>query len=179
MAAGTNIETRVPSTGTIIWAKEGDNNNKRRTHAMMSYAIPNSLYKHEDYGIWSALRNFFGQIVLLMSDQSARKNAKRSKYDPSPAEKFWHYLDGYVFGFDLYPVCERQLFVKNDAYAILQDFWAVGSALNDATQELIESPEAVMREKTADDDIRRKKIKAAKSAIAAIRSAKEQRSRED
>lgn len=181
MAVGIKIETGVPSKGTIYWVKEGDNNNNnnnRRKTAMMASAIPNELYEYEGRGIWSALTSFFSQIVLLMSDARPRKNTKLSD-DRSPAEKFWDYLDGYLFGFDLYPVCERHLFVKNDAYAILQDFWAVGAALNNSTQELIKSPEVVLREQTADDDIRRRKIKAAKSAIAAIRSAKEQRTLED
>ena len=89
--------------------------------------------------------------------------------DLSFREKFEAYLDGYTMSFDMYPVCQRQLFMQNDAHALFRDFMAAGEDMNRAAQKLLNAP----HEEFADvglgpDEIRRRRIEAAKRTLAAI-----------
>jgi hypothetical protein len=111
-------------------------------------------------------------LAFIMDEFSNNDVSSRGKTAQRSAlpERLDDYLDGYFLSFDFYPVCERHLYAKNDAYALLQDFWAVGNDLNSAVQTLIRRPEVTLKDSVVDsDDVRRRKIEAAKKAIEAIR----------
>ena len=117
--------------------------------------------------LWVA--GLFGLLASVMypRDRLDRLRGRASGGDPSA--EFQAYLDGYFNAFDLYPVCERHMFAKNDVYALLRDFWAVGNDLTSATLRALVSP---ARELTVDgrsrDELARRKTTAAQEAVRAI-----------
>jgi len=113
----------------------------------------------------NSLRGFF---ALMSKYSDIKKLWEREEL--TPQEKFEAYLEGYTMSFDFYPVCERHLFAKNDAYAIWRDFLMVSSEINRGVQELIDSP-VLQGGSVGNDDITRRKIEAARRALEAIQRA--------
>jgi hypothetical protein len=98
-----------------------------------------------------------------------------AREDLSFREKFEAYLDGYTMTFDMYPVCQRQLFMRNDAYALMRDFMAVGEDMNRAAQKLLSAAnEEFSNTGMGPDEIRRRRIEAAKRTLAAIERTRDQ-----
>jgi hypothetical protein len=121
----------------------------------------------------SSVRHFlnrntlFAMWVAMSSRDDTEKLWKREGL--SLKEKLDAYLDGYMMSFDMYPVCERHLFIRNDAYALLKDFFAVGEDVNKSLQKLLEaSAEEFSDMGLEPDEIRRRRIEAAKRALTAI-----------
>ncbi len=140
------------------------------------YAYRRSLRPTTRLVLGRKLRRF----IVFMSKVKNDDKSSPAK-DPSTwEERFRDYLDGYFLSFDFYPVCERHLFVKNDAYALLRDFWAIGVDLNKATKEFIASPEKVLAGSSVDaDDLKRRKVQTAQKAIEAILNERSKRADED
>jgi len=111
-----------------------------------------------------------GLIVLLMASSKRKHNPDLLK-DPSTWEQRLNdYLDGYFMSLDMHPVCERHLFIRNDAYALLHDFWSVANDMNKATRDFVAAPdEGSADHKVAEDEIRQRRIKAAQKALSAIK----------
>lgn len=120
-------------------------------------------YKHLTF------RNKFRRLIVLL--MAKRKRNLELRKDPSKWEQQLNdYLDGYFMSLDIYPVCERHLFIKNDAYALLRDFWLVANDMNRAAHDFVAAPDEELAEpKVAEDEIRQRRIKAAQQALAAIR----------
>ncbi len=72
------------------------------------------------------------------------KPVKTAAVRHAPRE-FHDYLDGYFNSFDFYPVCTRQAFVRNDAYALWLDFMKVAGDFSKASERLVNSPEQFLK----------------------------------
>jgi hypothetical protein len=117
---------------------------------------------------WSAFHTFW---VAMSRRDDIEELWKRE--DLSFEGKLDAYLDGYMMSFDMYPVCQRQLFMRNDAYALWRDFMAIGEDMNKAAQKLLKAPdEEFAGAGMGPDDIRRRRIEAAKRTLAAIERAR-------
>lgn len=117
--------------------------------------------------------------VLLAYGVAMSKNDDIEKLwareDLSFREKFEAYLDGYTMSFDMYPVCQRQLFMRNDAHALMRDFMVVGEDMNRAAQKLLNAPnEEFSGTGMGPHEIRRRRIEAAKRTLAAIERTRNQ-----
>lgn len=86
----------------------------------------------------------------------------------SPRQKFDAYLEGFALSFDFYPVCNRSVLAKNDAHALLEDFWAVSADVNRGVQEFLNEPR----------DDKGREQRAAKRALEAIKRAHAKRTNE-
>jgi hypothetical protein len=79
---------------------------------------------------------------------------------------FHDYLDGYFNSFDFYPVCTRQVFVRNDAFALWQDFMKVAGDFSRASEQLVISPEKYLKlGAISNEKLEKRKRQAAKSSI--------------
>ncbi len=115
-------------------------------------------------------RTLFAYWVAMSRHDDIKKLWERD--DLSTREKFDAYLEGYLMAFDPYPVCNRQLFSKNDLHALLLDFFAVGDDMNKAAQKLVSAPDSEFAKTgLSPDEIRRRRIEAAKRTLAAIERA--------
>lgn len=119
--------------------------------------------------------SYCNMLLVLWMAMGRRDHIEKlwKREDLSLKDKVHTYLDGYMMSFDMYPVCERHLFIQNDAYALLKDFFAVGEDMNRATQKLLTAPdEEFAGSGISKDEVRRRRIEAAKLALAAIERAK-------
>ncbi len=118
---------------------------------------------------------FLAVCALMSKEDDIRKLWAR--IDLPLEDKLTAYLDGYMMAFDMYPVCERHLFVRNDAYALLRDFYAVGADVTEAFQKVLNASDQEFADTgLGPDEIRRRKIEITKRALAAIERATSQRS---
>lgn len=118
-----------------------------------------------------------GLLALWMAMSRREEIEKLWKREDlsSIKEKLEAYLDGYMMSFDMYPVCERHLFVRNDAYALYKDFFAIADDMNNAAQKLLTAPDQEFADTGMGlDEIRRRRIEAAKRALATIERAREE-----
>jgi hypothetical protein len=90
------------------------------------------------------LRKWLIVSILMSSSRDTAKliesDSKRSPWE----EKLKDYLDGYFMSFDYYPICERHIFARNDAYALLTDFSRVAMDISNSTSKLVSSPESIL-----------------------------------
>jgi hypothetical protein len=88
---------------------------------------------------------------------------------------FDDYLDSYFNSFDFYPVCSRQVFHRNDAFALWQDFLFVTSDLLISSDRLNSNPKNYLNLKGwTEEDVKARKEQIAReiqSRIAAKKSA--------
>jgi hypothetical protein len=69
----------------------------------------------------------------------------------------------------MYPICERHLFNRNDAYSLLKDFFAVGEDLNTELRKLLKAPDQEFSDTGLSlDEIRRRRIEIAKRTLAVL-----------
>ncbi len=118
--------------------------------------------------------SYLSTVLALGMAMSRRDDIEKlwKREDLSLKEKLEAYLDGYMMSFDMYPVCERHLFARNDAHALLKDFFAVGQDVNKALQRLFETPDQEFSDTgLSPDDIRRRRIEVAKRTLAALERA--------
>jgi hypothetical protein len=122
----------------------------------------NILYPYESGGKGG---NFLLKIfdVMFSWTKSSRKELKRSG---DVDKSFREYLDGYFNSYDFYPVCTRQVFARNDAYALWADFLKVADDLSYVTEEMIISPERFLGLESVDsEELSRRKKEAAQKGI--------------
>ena len=125
----------------------------------------------------SELSALLGLCVRMMKKDDVKKLWEREEL--SIKDKLGAYLDGYMMSFDMYPVCERHLFIRNDAYALLRDFFAVGEDMNKAARRLLTASDEEFSETGVElNEIRKRRVEAAKRALAAIEQAKSTRDSE-
>jgi hypothetical protein len=109
--------------------------------------------------------SFFSNIFAMVFNwvKSTRKNPQ----NPDELESsFQDYLDGYFNSFDYYPVCTRQIFARNDAYALWVDFMKVAGDLSNATGEMITSPERFLAlGSISGEELKKRKQQAATKAL--------------
>jgi hypothetical protein len=99
-------------------------------------------------------------LIVFSKRESKQSNAGE------PENAFEDYLDGYFNSFDFYPVCTRQLFQRNDAYALWQDFVKVKEDLLFATNQLVSDPVQHLRfEGLTNEEIRNQNDEATKKAV--------------
>lgn len=146
------------------------NNKTRRRTGMLAYATPYAFaQKSSVFALLPLSLVCLMGIVSAMSKSEDNQRKKTHNY-PSPSERFSDFLDGYICGFDMYPVCGRQVYINREPHALLKAFWAVGSALNASTQEIIINPKTSANSSlTSEDEIRKRRIETARKAIEAIR----------
>jgi hypothetical protein len=104
---------------------------------------------------------------------SKRENKESSAIEPENA--FEDYLDSYFNSFDFYPVCSRQVFHRNDAFALWQDFLVVTNDLLTSSDRLNSNPKNYLSlVGWTEEDVKTRKEQIAReiqSRIAAKRSA--------
>lgn len=103
--------------------------------------------------------------------------SKRETKDTNAVEHenaFENYLDSYFNSFDYYPVCSRQVFQRNDAFALWQDFLLVTTDLMTSSDRLISNPKNYLNlEGWTEEDVKTRKEQIAReiqSRIAAKKS---------
>lgn len=158
-----------------LWAKNSqrllrekiDNDNKNMGNtAMVVSSAQCTFITARAYRIISFPRIRIPAILILLMSKAGNSNTNsKSPENRTPHEIFSDYLDGYLFGTDLYPICYKHLFAKNDAYALLKDFGAVGAALSKATQLYISSPHS---DSATIEDVRRRRVETARRAIESL-----------
>jgi hypothetical protein len=120
----------------------------------------------------ASVHNFFPwRVLAYWIPMSRRDDIEKlwKREDLSIRGKFDAYLEGYMMAFDPYPVCKRQLYAKNDLYALLRDFFVIGEDMNKAAQKLLSASDSEFSEPgVGPDEIRRRRIEAAKRTLAAI-----------
>lgn len=103
--------------------------------------------------------------------------SKREANEPianEPENAFEDYLDSYFNSFDFYPVCSRQVFQRNDAFALWQDFLLVNADLLNSCDQLNSNPKSYLNlEGWTEEDVKTRKEQIAReiqSRIAAKES---------
>lgn len=108
----------------------------------------------------SRLLSWLNSLIVFSKRETKESNASE------PENAFEDYLDGYFNSFDFYPVCTRQLFQRNDAYALWQDFVKVKEDLLFATNQLVSDPVQHLRfEGLTNEKIRDQNDEATKKAV--------------
>jgi hypothetical protein len=118
------------------------------------------------YGVLRAIERLF--TLPLSWSRPGKSETPRDLGD-----RFQDFLDGYFNSFDYYPACTRNVFARNDAYALWSDFLKIAGDVSQATEQLVISPERFMElGAISDDDLEKLKKQAAKEGIRrAIRQA--------
>jgi hypothetical protein len=108
------------------------------------------------------------RVILAMSNWT-KVFSKEHKSKDEVESSFNDYLDGYFNSFDFYPVCTRQVFARNDAYALWSDFMKVADDLSFSTENMITYPERFMAlGKISGEELEKRKSKAAINGLKKI-----------
>lgn len=114
------------------------------------------------------------ELLLWMLSAVMSFDTKKIGFQPSgnPDDLYIalsQFLDGYFNSADHYPVCTRQLFTRNDAFALWSDFVKISEDFSGSTQNMIFSPERFLDlESLTSGEITTRKKSAAAGAVEKI-----------
>jgi hypothetical protein len=110
--------------------------------------------------------NWLSLPVAMLALRATTRRSKAETERVSPQRALSDYLDGYFNSFDFYPVCERHLFVRNDAFALWTDFMRIYDDLSQSTADLINHTERfVDADLLGTDELKAYQREAAKRAL--------------
>jgi hypothetical protein len=111
------------------------------------------------------------RVIAQMFSWSRGRSEKTDSANEVDAS-FRDYLDGYFNSFDYYPVCTRQLFLPNDAYALWSDYMKVAEDFSQSTNRLVQSPrDHLVLEGLTDEEVKAKNDAATQEALEYLVSA--------